>query len=251
MLVVYFLLLCIALLIFYMLKQANEHHIVQHTAVIKGKRDFFRVLFISDVHNRYIQSEGLNKLGALDAVIIGGDLCDRRTKREKLEKNLMLLNQFGPIFFVWGNNDREFGEVELRQIFNELKVTVVENDAVSLNNRQNTTWISAIDDTSTKNYDFNKALSKCKINDVVLCVSHNPQVFQKARRIRVPSMFLGGHLHGGQIRLGKYGLHPHGSFSVRNGVPTLISNGYGTTLVPLRLGAKPQIHVIDIKVRNE
>lgn len=32
---------------------------------------------------------------------------------------------------------------------------------------------------------------------------------------------------------------------------TLVSNGYGTTLVPFRLGAKPQCHIIDIDISSK
>ncbi len=32
---------------------------------------------------------------------------------------------------------------------------------------------------------------------------------------------------------------------------TLVSNGYGTTLLPLRLGAKPQCHIIDIEISGK
>ena len=232
-----------------MISVAHEHHILQHEVVVHGETDFLRVLFISDVHNRSIKNAGFKKIGSVDAVIIGGDFCDRRTSQVKLERNLQLLQSIGPVYFVWGNNDREFGEANLRQLFKHYNVAIVENDAIALPNRANVTWISAIDDTSTKHYDFHKALQKCAETDVVLCVSHNPQVFHKAQQIQKPSMFFGGHLHGGQIRFGKYGIHPHGSFRVRNGVPTLISNGYGTTLLPMRLGAKPQLHVVDITVK--
>lgn len=234
-----------------MIKVAHEHHIIEHTAIVHGKTELIRVLFISDVHNRRIKKTGFNEIGTVDAVIIGGDFCDRRTSQVKLEKNLQLLQTIGPVYFVWGNNDREFGEQKLRQLFAKYAVTVVENDAIQLANCVNTIWISAIDDTSTKNYDFPKALEKCNKMDVVLFVSHNPQVFYKALQIKKPSLLFGGHLHGGQIRLGKYGIHPHGSYSIRNGVPTLISNGYGTTLLPMRLGAKPQLHVVDIFVQSK
>ena len=58
---------------------------------------------------------------------------------------------------------------------------------------------------------------------------------------------LGGHLHGGQLRLGPIAMYPHGSKKKKKGVPTLISNGYGTTLLPFRFMAKPECHMITIK----
>lgn len=248
MVLVSMLVVAIAVIICYMLKVAHEHNVLTHLVEVKGATDKLKLVFISDVHNRVISSKQRHLLENADAVIIGGDFCDNRTSEQTVIKNLQLLQSFGPLYFVWGNNDREFGEQRLRELFQRFQVTVVENDAVLLPNRANHTWVAAIDDTSTRNYSFTQALEKCDNDDITICVSHNPQVFHLARQQKKLSLLLGGHLHGGQIRLGKYGLHPHGSFSIRHGVATLISNGYGTTLMPLRLGAKPQLHVVQLNV---
>ena len=57
---------------------------------------------------------------------------------------------------------------------------------------------------------------------------------------------LAGHTHGGQIRIGKLGLLEKGSFHTNSNQAKLISNGYGTSTVPLRLGAPAECHVITI-----
>lgn len=236
-------------LILYMWIVAFENNVKMEQVVVKGQvSDQFSIFFISDVHNRRISKKMMQKVSSVDAVIIGGDFCDRRTSLEKLRSNLQLLKKNGPVYFMWGNNDREIGEEALRAVFQEEGIHLIENDAMQLENRTNTTWIAAIDDYGTKNSNFQQALSKCREEDVVLCVSHNPLVFHLALNYGKPSLFMGGHLHGGQIRLGPFGLHPNGSFTVQNGIPALISNGYGTTLVPFRLGAHPEVHVLSIQV---
>lgn len=236
-----------------MIKVAHENNIKTHkTAVVGEQRDTFSVLFISDVHNRKINKKMMDRLKRtqqIDFVVIGGDFCDGRTSIKKLNWNIDLLTRFSPVFFVWGNNDREIGEKMLRDVLQQKGIHIVENNAMLIEGRTNKTWLSAIDDYGTKNSNFEKALAKCEAEDVIICVSHNPQVFHLAFKYNRPSIFFGGHLHGGQIRFGPYGLHPNGSFSVRNGVPTLISNGYGTTLIPLRLGAHPEVHVVEIEVQ--
>lgn len=237
--------------ILYMVKVAFENNIRNEELIINANhQDSFSIFFISDVHNRVISSKMINLVKPVDAVIIGGDFCDSRTSEIKLIKNILKLQQLGPIFFVWGNNDREVDETKLREIFRLHNISVVENDAILLSNRKNSTWISAIDDYGTKNSNFRKALQKCGKEDIIICISHNPQVFHMALQYAKPSLFLGGHLHGGQIRFGTFGIHPKGSFKIRNGVPSLISNGYGTTLLPFRLGAHPEVHRIEIKVKN-
>ncbi len=237
------------LLVLYMWKEARENNIRTHHVQAQGNEDCFTLFFISDVHNRLISQKMLASLPRVDAVIIGGDFVDRRVPFSQMEENLSRLLTVGPVYFVWGNNDREVGEQALRELFAKYGVTVVENDAVLLPDRNNPTWLSAINDTSRKDYSFSQALAKCKEDDVTIVVSHNPQVFNKAHAILQPALLMGGHLHGGQIRFGPFGIHPHGSFSIRKGTPTLISNGYGTTLVPLRLMAKPECHMIEVEVR--
>ena len=228
---------------------AYENNLKIEQVVLNGQlSDRFSIFFISDVHNRSISPKLMQKVGPVEAIIIGGDFCDQRTSLKKLRSNLQLLKRNGPVYFVWGNNDREIGEEMLRTVLKEEGVFLIENDALSLPRRINKTWIAAIDDYGTKNSNFQQALSKCDEEDVVLCVSHNPLVFHLALSYLKPSLFMGGHLHGGQIRFGPFGIHPNGSFKERYGVPSLISNGYGTTLVPLRLGAHPEVHLLTIQV---
>lgn len=235
------------LLMFYMYKAANENNVKHHQMQVQGENEKLSVFFISDVHLRKINQKMIHSIdGSIDAVIIGGDFADGRTSLERINNNIALLQQLAPIYFVWGNNDREVGEEQLRQLFSKLNVTIVENNAFQLPGRKNIIWISAIDDSSTNDISFERALAKCEPDNLVIFVSHNPQMLPQVLKIRKPILMLGGHLHGGQIRFGKFGMHPHGSYSIRQGVPTLISNGYGTTLMPFRFGAKPECHIIDI-----
>ena len=57
---------------------------------------------------------------------------------------------------------------------------------------------------------------------------------------------LAGHLHGGQIRIGPIGIYEKGSYRLKENRAELISNGFGTTGVPLRLGAKSECHIITL-----
>lgn len=234
-------------ILLYMFKQALENNILYHDVSLMGERESVSLFFISDVHLRKINDNMIRKIDRkIDAVIIGGDFADKRTPINRIYENIELLQSIGPVYFVWGNNDREVGETNLRNIFNETNVTIIENDATFIPTLHNSFWLSAIDDTSTKNTQFKQAFKKCGEEDPVIFISHNPEVFSYVRKNYKAAMMMGGHLHGGQIRFGPYGIHPHGSFSMREGVATLISNGYGTTAIPLRFGAKPQCHVIDL-----
>lgn len=248
-----FVVVIILVLIFFlfMLKQASENNVLYHDVPLDGEREQATLFFISDVHLRKINEGMIENINAkMDAVIIGGDFCDKRTPIERIYDNVQVLQKLGPVYFVWGNNDREVGETRLREIFKETNVTIIENDAVLLPTLSNRCWLSAIDDTSSSNVHYEWAFESCRKGDNVVFISHNPEVFPTVRSKYHTDLMMGGHLHGGQIRFGPYGIHPHGSFSMREAVATLISNGYGTTMLPLRLGAKPQCHVVNLHFKR-
>lgn len=245
-----FLLVVIAFLL-YMWKVAHENNVLHHQLSLYGEQEQVRLFFISDVHLRKINKKMIAQLeGHFDAVIIGGDFADSRTPIERIHENLTLLKSIAPIYFVWGNNDREIGEERLKDILQAYQVQIIVNDAVLLPVK-NRFWLSAIEDTTVKEYSFEKAFEKVGEQDLVVFIAHNPGVFAKVRAKFRADLMMGGHLHGGQIRFGPYGVHPNGSYRQRDGVMTLVSNGYGTTLVPFRLGAKPQCHIIDIDISSK
>ncbi|HBT73005.1 MAG TPA: serine/threonine protein phosphatase [Lysinibacillus sp.] len=245
-----FLLVVIAFLL-YMWKVAHENNVLHHQLSLHGEQEQVRLFFISDVHLRKINKKMIAQLeGHFDAVIIGGDFADSRTPIERIHENLTLLKSIAPIYFVWGNNDREIGEERLKDILQAYQVQIIVNDAVLLPVK-NRFWLSAIEDTTVKEYSFEKAFEKVGEQDLVVFIAHNPGVFAKVRAKFRADLMMGGHLHGGQIRFGPYGVHPNGSYRQRDGVMTLGSNGYGTTLVPFRLGAKPQCHIIDIDISSK
>ena len=64
------------------------------------------------------------------------------------------------------------------------------------------------------------------------------------------SLLLSGHTHGGQIHLFGFSPYEKGRLKKENDLTVLISNGYGTTGVPLRLGAKAETHLISIENRT-
>lgn len=230
-----------------MFKQALENNLLHHEIQLKGEVEQVSLFFISDIHLRTIDDQMIQKIDkSMNAVIIGGDLADKRTPISRIYHNIHLLQTLGPVYFIWGNNDREVGEDRLRAIFNETGVQIIENNAVLLPLIYNKCWLSAIDDLSSKKARLNQAFEKCNEKDTIVFISHNPQIFPKVRRQKNVQLLLAGHLHGGQIRFGPFGLHQNGSFSTKDGVPTLISNGYGTTMLPLRFGAKPECHMIDL-----
>ena len=236
--------MCLAVLV-YMFKQAHENNIRIHTINTVGKDETIRLFFISDTHARKINEQMIASITQpIDCVIIGGDFVDRRTSKHIMQENIRLLKTLGPVYFVWGNNDREQGENALRQLFEKHEIKIIENESIAIKS-ENNVKISAVD-FQFASRGVEKVFQDCDQHSTIF-IAHNPQVFPKIHSKFKPLLSIGAHLHGGQIRLGKFGIQPHGYFAKKEGRYELVSNGYGTTLVPLRLGAKPECHLIEIK----
>lgn len=231
----------------YMFKKAFEinvlHHQVNHEAF--NDQPPFRLFFISDIHRRKVTEHLLNKIGKkMDMVLIGGDLVDRRVDTERLESNLLQLSKIGPITYVWGNNDREVGEKVIREKLDEVHGKIVDNASILVRDGHPKMMLVGIDDVSSGKADIQKAFFHVNREDYIIFVSHTPSIFSKVVDCYHPNLLLAGHTHGGQIRFGKYGLYPVGKFDDTSNSVSLISNGYGTSLIPFRFGASPECHII-------
>ncbi|MEG0471317.1 MAG: metallophosphoesterase family protein [Solibacillus sp.] len=230
--------------VLYMFKQANENNVRLHTIHTVGKDETIRLFFISDTHARKINEQMIASITEpIDFVVIGGDFVDRRSSKHIMQENIRLLKTLGPVYFVWGNNDREQGERALRQLFEQHEITIIENQSIKIQSKNNVK-LSAVDYRYSSS-GVEKVFQDCDEQSTIF-IAHNPQVFPKIHSKFKPLLSIGAHLHGGQIRLGKLGIQPHGYFAKKEDRYELVSNGYGTTLVPLRLGAKPECHLIEI-----
>ncbi|WP_281975464.1 metallophosphoesterase [Halobacillus litoralis] len=252
MLWVLFLLLVASIsLILFMWFSAHHDHldVREMTDASLGEIDELRLFFISDIHKRKLREETLSKVGMVDVVIIGGDLVDKRTSSERLEKNLTLLKRWkAPVYFIPGNNDHEFETGALLEVLQEHGILPLSNvdETVEVSQGKNIV-LSGLDP-----YFLQPRRNASYINDLdgyqVLCV-HDPYVFARMNKEDQDrfNLVLSGHTHGGQIRIFGMGPYERGGWS-RNGARTiLVSEGYGTSLFSLRLGTKAECHVIHVK----
>ncbi len=237
--------------VFFMFLNAHKRNVIYHELDVRakpGSNKRLSLFFISDIHRRSIDKRLLVQAlehGQLDCVIIGGDLAERGVPLARISENLYQLSGLGPIYYVWGNNDREVGEENLRGILKKNGVTILDNESVAIPGHSS--WcLSGTDDPSSRNVDVEKTIRSIHQYEHSIFVTHSPSVFRKVEQLYEPDLMLAGHTHGGQVRVGKYGLEEKGEFQTIGKRAKLISNGYGTSKVPLRLGADPECHVIRI-----
>lgn len=228
---------------------AKERNVKRHEIHIEKNKENVKqltIFFISDIHRRKIDRRLLKKIGqSVDLVIIGGDLAEKGVPLSRIANNIEQLSTLGQIFYVWGNNDREVGEEQMRNIIQQFDGIILDNENQFIPNHPD--WgIAGTDDPSWKMANPEKALQDVARYEHLLFVSHQPVVWRRAEQFYKPTFMLAGHTHGGQIRLGKFGISEKGFFKWTGNRGKLISNGYGTTELPLRFGAHPESHLIKI-----
>lgn len=233
----------------YMFCLAHRNRIIQHT-ITKGNTSSSRkltIFFISDIHRRRLPLRLLQKLKGfpLDAVIIGGDLAEKGVPLGRVQRNVQLLAELGPLYYVFGNNDQEIGTEPIVQTIENAGGIVLADATAGIPGHPS--WsICGLEDPANGNVDIEKAVNSAAGAEHLILVVHNPSLFKKIEHRLDADLLLAGHTHGGQIRFFDWGLQDLGSFQQTGGKAKLISNGYGTTMVPLRLGAKPECHIIEI-----
>lgn len=235
-------------LLLFMFRNAKKVHKKQDKLLLNAETPFrpFRIVFIADIHRRKLPKNIIDS--RVDAIVIGGDLTERGVPLERTAKNLRILAEAAPVFYIWGNNDREVGERELRKVLNHYNVKILDNESVELFG-QHRLKLVGIDYFSGTEGKLAKAFADVSPGDTVIFVSHTPAAFKLLGSEHPADLLMAGHTHGGQIRLGNLGFYTKGSMKKIGSRYELVTNGYGTTSVPLRFGAEAQYHVLDISPR--
>ena len=209
-----------------------------------------RILFVSDLHRRKISDAWLQKhFTNIDLCILGGDALEHGVAVEQLKHNIQALRAVAPVVYVWGNNEGEVGIDACRHAMQSVPdVIELSNESRIFSTKEGLVLqIIGMDDLNERRCDVDKAFEKVSDDmgiDVAVC--HNPAVLQFVRD-KQWNLLMSGHTHGGQIRLFGWGLYPKGKWSkFADGRVHLVSNGFGTTKLPLRLGAPAEIHHITI-----
>jgi predicted MPP superfamily phosphohydrolase len=248
--VVFFVLLGVVV---YMFKEAFADRVLFQKIELPHMPQSFgevKIFFISDIHRRKISNKIIDQVqskGKIDLVIVGGDLLEKGVPLENVENNIQQLKRLGPVFFVWGNNDYEVDILRLDALLLNLGVNTLANSSVLFESETgDRLYIVGVDDLAKGRDNLELALSDTNKDDFKILISHNPEIRRKILAEQGISLMLAGHTHGGQIRIFGFGPSEKGKLEVGKDFTYLISNGYGTTAIPLRLGAKAETHLITL-----
>ncbi|MBE3568602.1 MAG: metallophosphoesterase family protein [Bacillales bacterium] len=237
-------------MLLYMWKEAYRNEVKHNTLSFPNfpSDKPLRLFFISDVHRRTIHPSIIRHIqNKTDLIVIGGDLLEGGVPFKRTARNLQMLSNIAPIYFVWGNNDYEVNEKAYTSLLTSFGVTILRNKAAAYEMKGGgTIWLIGVDDVSKGNSNKTDAFKCVPENGFKIFISHNPLFKKNLKDEDKISLMLSGHTHGGQIRLFGLGLYDKGKIWREKESIILISNGYGTTTVPLRLGSRAETHLLTI-----
>ncbi|MDY4138195.1 MAG: metallophosphoesterase [Eubacteriales bacterium] len=230
-----------------------------------------RIVYLSDIHQGSFFSQSrvdslVKRINALNAdlVLLGGDYAEDSDGAVAFFRSLPNIHARYGVYAVMGNHDRTVPESNLQAmqtIMIAKGITPVVNGVIPVRIGVSNIYIAGIDDVNTGWPDLSGVAARTRAEDYVIFLSHSPEVIPDAHKCADMNgrrgwfdLGLFGHTHGGQIALigqylgiAKVPAQYEQGWIVENRINMLISRGVGTSVLPVRIGRRPQIHVITVK----
>ena len=252
------------------------HHAVN--ARTRPEQRAVRFVQLTDLHlqsvgrmHRRIAAE-VNGL-APDFIVLTGDSVDRADRLPELASFLALLDRATPRYAILGNWEH-WGGVDLdalSAVYHAANCRLLVNDFAVHRAHGRSLRLTGLDDLVGGRPDAFKAFG-AGAADAHVVLAHCPEHRDVLHRRAVPkrvewrpvapeefegaALMLSGHTHGGQVNiLGWTPQLPRGSGGYVRGwfrdagrVPLYVSRGIGTSVVPVRFGAPPEVAVFTMWV---
>lgn len=226
----------------------------------KGRR--IRVVQLSDLHMQSIGKREhaiAEKLQGLepDLIVLSGDVIDRPDAIHLVDRFLQTLRAT-PTVAVLGNWEY-WSDVDLQVLRNTYEVKhgarLLVNEAATYRIGKRSLRVVGLDD-HTAGQPSLAGLTSDEQKGPAILIQHSPGWFDRTdvgHQQRKFELCLSGHTHGGQVTL--FGLAiwtPRGSGKYNAGFyetsmcPLYVSKGLGTSILPIRIWARPEIAVFDL-----
>jgi predicted MPP superfamily phosphohydrolase len=193
----------------------------------------------------------------VDLVALLGDYVDYEVAlAEKIDPAVvagMLSNLDARAVAVLGNHDWAHTGPRMGQALRDAGITLLENRAIQVDGF----WIAGLGDLIKREADLDGTLAQVPPDSPTLLFSHNPDVFP-----RVPAsvaLTLSGHTHGAQVDIpvlrdkftpSRFGARYTGGHIEEGGRHLYVSDGIGTSRLPIRFRAKPELPVLELRSWN-
>ncbi|MFA5935912.1 MAG: metallophosphoesterase [Patescibacteria group bacterium] len=221
---------------------------------------WLKIAFLSDFHaggaipaNWWERIVLETNAHAPDIVVLGGDfVVDHASAVSKLAP-LKDLRAPDGVFFVLGNHDFLDRPQDIRTAFVDMGFADLTNRSIRLKQEGKEVEIQGLDD-----HWYGAPQPFARSNPVVphILIAHEPDVMLDLEHGKT-DLVLVGHTHGGQIRLpilgapwipAKLGRFADGGRKMRNGVPFVMGRGLGQERGRPRIGARPEIVIVEVGV---
>ena len=223
--------------------------------------DGLRIAFLTDLHvGSFLDEDTLLDVcedvmrRGPDLICLGGDLVNSRPEElDLLDRPLRALRAPLGVYAVPGNHDhRWIADMGDWQDFLELRgVQVLANRGRRITRGSSGFWLCGVDDLTDGRPDLRRALRGRSADEPTLLLAHQPDHFPEAAEQGV-DLVLSGHTHGGQVGLMGWTPITHTRHGLVRGdfrqaeSRLYVSRGVGATVLPFRVGAAPEIPIIEL-----
>jgi hypothetical protein len=230
--------------------------------------DGFRLALISDLHagaphvglERVADVVARTNAEGPDLVALLGDYVDPKVafgtelSPEAVAERLSALRAPLGVAAVLGNHDWLTDGPRVAAALARFGVRVLENEPVRIRRAPTELWVAGVADANERRADIVDALRGVPNDAATILLSHDPDVFP-----RVPdtvALTLSGHTHGGQVNLpaarakvipSRFGTRYSDGHVIERGRHLFISRGIGTSRLPIRFGAPPEVIVLTLR----
>lgn len=227
---------------------------------------------LSDFHRRIAQAVVAARP---DLVLLTGDSVDRDDALPLLDRFLAMLDPATPKLAILGNWEHWSGvdRRELSAVYERWNTRLLVNETTFHRHRGRTLTVTGLDDLIGGRPDTSTALRGVAPSGAHLllahCPAHRDRLAETAGEVRIGdevlrpktalaaypfTAMLSGHTHGGQFAAWGWapvlppgsGRYTRGWFRARKGPPLFVSRGLGTSVIPARIGAVPELPVFTL-----
>jgi predicted MPP superfamily phosphohydrolase len=225
------------------------------------KAGTFKIAQLSDLHLSGLgptEEVTLKHLKALqpDVILLTGDVIGDRHALPALEDFLKSLPNAIKVATLgnwehWSGADLQ----QLSALYKRHQVRLLVNECMPLVVNGVPLSLAGLDDYTAGQPDLVRTMHQCTQGAPIIMAQHSPGMFDEAPSPELGQIVfsLAGHTHGGQVAVGTHALYtPRGSGRYVAGSyqtawgDVYVSRGIGISMIPLRIGARPEIVLLEL-----
>jgi predicted MPP superfamily phosphohydrolase len=234
--------------------------------------DGLKVVILSDLHVGSPHN-GIDNLAKVvkatnaiypDLILLAGDYVIHEVmggtfvKPEPIAQELKKLTAKLGVYAVLGNHDWWYSATRVQTSFKQEGIRLLDNAALPIKNGSCDFWLAGIGDYWMGQHDTDKALRAIPDTATIIAFTHNPDIFYELPN-RIAITFA-GHTHGGQVNLpllgrlivpSRYGQKFATGYISEGGGDMFVTNGIGTSILPVRFRVPPEIAVVLLRTLKD